>query len=93
MRIPYAALDARPASSGNTLRVNFFRGQGARPTASRDVSLMRTGMPASAAEAAMPAPMSPPPTTPSFRIGRASVEALVTPYSRVRDPRGHPVVR
>jgi hypothetical protein len=31
MRIPYAAVDARPASSGNTLRVNFFRSQGAPP--------------------------------------------------------------
>ena len=31
MRIPYAAVDARPASAGNTLRANFFRSQGARP--------------------------------------------------------------
>jgi len=31
MRIPYAAVDGRPAASGNTLRVNFFRSQGARP--------------------------------------------------------------
>jgi hypothetical protein len=31
MRIPYAAVDARPASSGNTLLVNFFRSQGAPP--------------------------------------------------------------
>ena len=31
MRIPYAAVDTRPASSRNTLRVNFFRSQGARP--------------------------------------------------------------
>ncbi len=31
MRIPYAAVDARPAAAGNTLRVNFFRSQGARP--------------------------------------------------------------
>jgi hypothetical protein len=31
MRIPYAAVDPRPANAGNTLRVNFFRSQGARP--------------------------------------------------------------
>ena len=31
MRIPYAAVDARSAAAGNTLRVNFFRSQGARP--------------------------------------------------------------
>jgi hypothetical protein len=31
MRIPYAAVDARAASAGNTFRVNFFRSQGARP--------------------------------------------------------------
>jgi len=31
MRIPYAALDPHPAAAGNTLRVNFFRSQGARP--------------------------------------------------------------
>jgi hypothetical protein len=31
MRIPYAALDSRPAAAGNVLRVNFFRSQGARP--------------------------------------------------------------
>ena len=30
MRIPYAKLDTRPASLGNTLRVNFFRSQGAQ---------------------------------------------------------------
>jgi Carbohydrate family 9 binding domain-like len=28
MRIPYAAVDARPASAGNTLRINLFRCQG-----------------------------------------------------------------
>lgn len=28
MRIPWAAIDARPASVGNTLRVNMFRSQG-----------------------------------------------------------------
>jgi hypothetical protein len=31
MRIPYAAIDSRPAAAGNTLRINFFRSQGARP--------------------------------------------------------------
>jgi hypothetical protein len=31
MRIPYASVDSRPAAAGNTLRVNFFRSQGARP--------------------------------------------------------------
>ena len=31
MRIPYAAVDARAAAAGNTLRVNFFRSQGAKP--------------------------------------------------------------
>ena len=31
MRIPYAAIDPRPAAAGNTLRINFFRSQGARP--------------------------------------------------------------
>ena len=29
MRIPYAAVDTRAAAAGNTLRVNFFRSQGA----------------------------------------------------------------
>jgi len=33
MRIPYAAVDARPAVAGNVLRVNFFRSQG--PVSSR----------------------------------------------------------
>jgi cellulose/xylan binding protein with CBM9 domain len=28
MRIPYSAIDTRPAAAGNTLRVNLFRGQG-----------------------------------------------------------------
>jgi len=32
MRIPYAAVDTRAAAAGNTLRVNFFRSQGAGPT-------------------------------------------------------------
>ena len=32
MRIPYKAVDTREAVPGNTLRVNFFRSQGARPT-------------------------------------------------------------
>ena len=31
MRIPYASVDSRAAAAGNTLRVNFFRSQGARP--------------------------------------------------------------
>jgi hypothetical protein len=31
MRIPYAAVDPRPAAAGNTLRINLFRAQGARP--------------------------------------------------------------
>lgn len=31
MRIPYAAVDTRAAATGNTLRVNFFRGQGGPP--------------------------------------------------------------
>ena len=33
MRIPYAAIDSRPAASGNTLRINLFRCQG--PDSSR----------------------------------------------------------
>jgi len=33
MRIPYAAIDSRPAAAGNTLRINLFRCQG--PTATR----------------------------------------------------------
>jgi hypothetical protein len=33
MRIPYSAIDSRPAAPGNLLRVNFFRSQG--PEASR----------------------------------------------------------
>ena len=28
MRIPYAAIDPRPAAAGNTLRINLFRCQG-----------------------------------------------------------------
>ena len=28
MRIPYVAIDPRPAAAGNTLRINFFRSQG-----------------------------------------------------------------
>lgn len=31
MQIPYSSVDARPAADGNTLRINFFRSQGARP--------------------------------------------------------------
>ena len=33
MRIPYAAIDSRPAAAGNTLRINLFRCQG--PTSRR----------------------------------------------------------
>ena len=33
MRIPYTAIDSRPAEAGNTLRINLFRCQG--PTATR----------------------------------------------------------
>ncbi len=32
MKIPYSAIDSRPASDGNVLRINFFRSQGP-PTA------------------------------------------------------------
>jgi hypothetical protein len=31
MRIPYAAVDTRPAAPGNTLRINLFRSQGPPP--------------------------------------------------------------
>jgi hypothetical protein len=31
MRIPYPAVDSRPAAAGNTLRINFFRSQGPQP--------------------------------------------------------------
>jgi len=31
MRIPYAAIDSRPAAAGNLLRINFFLSEGARP--------------------------------------------------------------
>jgi len=31
MRIPFAAIDSRPAAAGNTLRVNLFRSEGAPP--------------------------------------------------------------
>lgn len=31
MRIPYSSIDSRPAAAGNTLRINLFRSQGARP--------------------------------------------------------------
>jgi hypothetical protein len=30
MRIPYSAIDSRPAAAGNTLRVNFFLSEGPR---------------------------------------------------------------
>jgi hypothetical protein len=45
----------------------------ARPSASGAASLRRTTAPASAAEAAMPAPMSPAPTTASLSIAVAEV--------------------
>lgn len=32
MRIPYSAIDVRPAKAGNTLRINLFRCQGKDPT-------------------------------------------------------------
>jgi hypothetical protein len=31
MKIPYSAIDARPAAPGNTLRINLFRSQGPAP--------------------------------------------------------------
>lgn len=31
MKIPYSAIDTRPAAAGNLLRVNFFRSQGSGP--------------------------------------------------------------
>jgi len=31
MRIPYSAIDDRPAAPGNMLRINFYRGQGPEP--------------------------------------------------------------
>ena len=31
MRIPWAAIDDRPATAGNELRINFYRGQGRPP--------------------------------------------------------------
>ena len=31
LRIPWAAIDIRPAAAGNLLRINFFRAQGADP--------------------------------------------------------------
>jgi len=33
MRIPYSAIDSRPAAAGNILRINLFRSQG--PAAAR----------------------------------------------------------
>jgi hypothetical protein len=33
MRIPYSAIDTRPATAGNILRINLFRSQG--PTSAR----------------------------------------------------------
>jgi hypothetical protein len=32
MRIPYAAIDRKPAEAGNVLRANFFRARGPPPT-------------------------------------------------------------
>src|SRR2546428_13923682 len=31
MKIPYSAIDTRPAAAGNMLRANLFRSQGPRP--------------------------------------------------------------
>lgn len=42
MRIPYASVDTRPAAAGNTLRVNFYRSQGARPN-HRSIAWQPTG--------------------------------------------------
>ena len=45
MRIPYAAIDTRPAAAGNTLRINLFRCQG--PASSRHYLAWRAPMRAS----------------------------------------------
>ncbi len=45
MRIPYAAIDSRPAAAGNTLRINLFRCQG--PASSRHYIAWRAPMRAS----------------------------------------------
>ena len=45
MRIPYAAIDSRPAAAGNTLRINLFRCQG--PDSSRHYIAWRAPMRAS----------------------------------------------
>lgn len=42
MRIPYAAIDTRPAAEGNTLRINLFRCQG--PSSSRKYLAWRPPM-------------------------------------------------
>jgi hypothetical protein len=42
MRIPYASVDSRAAAAGNTLRVNFYRSQGARPN-HRSIAWQPTG--------------------------------------------------
>ena len=42
MRIPYAAIDTRPAAPGNTLRINLFRCQG--PSATRLYLAWRASM-------------------------------------------------
>jgi len=42
MRIPYAAIDSRPAAAGNTLRINLFRCQG--PASSRHYIAWRAPM-------------------------------------------------
>jgi Carbohydrate family 9 binding domain-like len=42
MRIPYAAIDSRPAAAGNTLRINLFRCQG--PPSSRHYIAWRAPM-------------------------------------------------
>ena len=45
MRIPYSAIDSRPAAAGNTLRINLFRCQG--PASSRHYLAWRAPMRAS----------------------------------------------
>jgi hypothetical protein len=42
MRIPYAAIDSRPAAAGNTLRINLLRCQG--PASSRHYIAWRAPM-------------------------------------------------
>jgi len=37
MKIPYSAIDTRPAAAGNVLRINLFRSQGS-PTARHELA-------------------------------------------------------